>query len=133
LLLFSQIYIKIFIKPTIKFRKGGDTLAFEVVKQILDVEREGEEVVKRAQSEAQNLQNSAKEEAELILKNAAQEAEEYYKSVISKYETQAQQDIAPLEEEGKGARGKFIDVSQDLLDRAVNMVIERIVNSHGNS
>lgn len=108
-------------------------MAYEVVKQILEVEREADEMIKKSQSRALDLQNSAKHEADLILQNATQEAKKYYKDVILKYENKAREDIALLEEDGKGVREKFINIPQDLLNTAVNMVIERIVSSHGDS
>lgn len=108
-------------------------MAFEVIKQILEVEREGDELIKKAQSRALDLQNSAREEADLILEKAAQEAKEYYEEIISKYESRAREDIAPLEEEGKRTLERLSNIPQDILNSAVNMVIERIVNSHGDS
>jgi vacuolar-type H+-ATPase subunit H len=66
--------------------KGGDNLAFEVVKQISDIEREGEELVKKAGLKALEIQKSSREEADKIIEKAGFDANEYYKEVLSKYE-----------------------------------------------
>lgn len=108
-------------------------MAFDVVKQITDIEKEGEDLVKKAQNLALDIQKSAKEEAENIVNRAKQEADEYYKSVISKYENEAQTAAKPVLEESDRARKNLSSIPDEILNKAVNMVIERIVNSHGNS
>lgn len=113
--------------------KGGDTLALDVVKQIIDTEKEGEELLKKAQLTALDIQRAAREEAEAIIDKARLDSEEYYKGVILKYESEAKEASKPMLAESLAARNKLNVIPAELHNRAVNMVIERIVNSHGNS
>jgi vacuolar-type H+-ATPase subunit H len=113
--------------------KGGDNLAFEVVKQISDIEKEGEELVKSASIKALDIQKSSREEAEKVLEKAKFDAEQYYKEILSKYEVEGQEASRPVLEEGNSLKEKIMNTSQEVLDKTVNLIIERIVKSHGNS
>lgn len=108
-------------------------MAFDVVKKITDTEKEGEELVKKAQALAAETQKKSKDEAEAIIESAKEKAEECYKNTISKYEREASAASNPIIEESRNFRMKLTNIPADSMNRAVNMVIERIVNSHGNS
>jgi V/A-type H+-transporting ATPase subunit G/H len=85
--------------------KGGGILAFEIIKQI----------------------------TEKIIQNAKKEADEYYKAIILKYEQEAIELSKFIMEESERTINNIKNIPTELIDRAANMVIERIVNSHGNS
>lgn len=105
----------------------------EVVKRIVDAEKEGEEIIKKAQSFASEIQKKSKDEAEAIIEEAKEKAEEYYKNTIFKYEMEAKEATKPMFEENQKSKAKLNNISAEMMDRVVNMVIERIVDSHGNS
>lgn len=113
--------------------KGGDSLAFEIVKQITQIEEEGDNLIKEAQNKALEIQKNAKEEAIQIIDRAKSQAQDYYNSVIKKYENEAQKDVQVILDESSKTIKALNEISKDMLDKAVNLVIERIVNSHGNS
>jgi vacuolar-type H+-ATPase subunit H len=108
-------------------------LALEVVRQIIDTEKEGEELIKKAQSAALDIQRAAREEAESIISKARLDGEEYYKNTILKFEAEAKEASKPMFSQSFEARKKLSKIPAELYDKAVNMVIERIVYSHGNS
>lgn len=108
-------------------------MAFEVVKQIIDVEKEGEELIKKANSKSQEIIKSAREEANSIINEAKKESENYYNVLMSQYEGEAIEESKPIIEQSEVVNTQLKNIPLDLLDRAVNMVIERIVNSHGDS
>ncbi len=108
-------------------------MAYDVIKKITDTEKEGEEIIKKAQAEASKILKNSKDEAESIIETAKEKADEYYKSIISKYELEAREASKPIIEESQSSRKKLANVPAELMNSAVNMVIERIVNSHGNS
>ncbi len=105
----------------------------EVVKKIIDTEREGEEIVKKAQSFSAEIQKESKDKAESIIEEAKERAEEYYKNTIFKYEMEAKEASKSLFEENNSSKVRLTNIPTELMDRAVNMVIERIVDSHGDS
>lgn len=113
--------------------KGGDNLAFEVVKQISSIEKEGEELVKNAGLKAVEVQKASKQEAEEIIEKAKADAQEYYKMTMERYEQEAGIEVKPILEQAEISKNKLQNISPDIMDRAVNLVIERIVNSNGNS
>jgi cell division septum initiation protein DivIVA len=108
-------------------------LAMEVVKRIIDTEKEGEEIIKKAQVLAAEIQKKSKDEAEAVLQETREKAEDYYKSTISKYEMEGKEASKPMLEENQQARAKLTNIPAELMNRAVNMIIERIVDSHGDS
>lgn len=108
-------------------------MALDVVKQIIDVEKEGEEVIKKARIDATEMQKSAQQESDSIIKRAKSEADKYYKEVISGYEMEATEKVKPIKENSEKEKERLRNIQSDLVEKAVNMVIERIVNSHGNS
>ncbi|QCX33013.1 ATPase [Caloramator sp. E03] len=108
-------------------------MAFEIVKQITQIEEEGDRLIKEAQNNALEIQKRAKEEAKQIIDRAKSEAENYYNSVIQKYEKDAQKDVQAILNENDKVIKELNEISKDRLNKAVNLVIERIVNSHGNS
>lgn len=108
-------------------------MAFEIVKQITQIEEEGDKLIKEAQNNALEIQKRAKEESKQIIDRAKLEAENYYNSVIQKYEQDAQKDVQAILSENEKVIKELNEISKDRLNKAVNLVIERIVNSHGNS
>lgn len=108
-------------------------MALDIIKQITDIEREGDEIIKKSQEEALQILKESNEKAESILDEASKKSLEDYNNVISKYEKEAELDSKPIIEESNTTINALNNISQDLLDKAVNLVIERIVNSHGNS
>lgn len=107
-------------------------MSMEVVKRIIETEKEGEEIVKKAQASTAEMLKKSKEEAEAMIDKAKDEAEEHYNSVIAKFEMEAKEASKPMLEEIQQSRAKLTNISDELMNRAVNMVIERIVDSHGN-
>lgn len=107
-------------------------MALDVVKQLIDIEREGEDLVKKANALAIEVQKTAKEQAEQIIQEAKKKSEEYYASTLQRYEEEAKVESMPIVENNKKEIERLKNIPEDLLARSVNMVIERIVNSHGN-
>lgn len=108
-------------------------MAFDVVKKITDTEKEGEEIIKKAQAKATEILKKSQDEAESIIDSAKDEADDYYKNTILKYEKEASIASKPIIEKAQSSKMKLESVPAELMNSAVNMVIERIVNSHGNS
>jgi V/A-type H+/Na+-transporting ATPase subunit G/H len=108
-------------------------LAFDVVKQITEIEKEGEQLIKNAQLHSAEILKEAQNEAEAIVQRARKEAEVYYNKVIVEFENEASELSKPILENSQVVKEKLGKISGDVMDRALNMVIERIVNSHGDS
>ncbi|KRQ87326.1 V-type ATP synthase subunit H [Caloramator mitchellensis] len=108
-------------------------MALEVVRQVSEIERQSEEIVKQSQLKATEIIKNAKEQADNIIKDAHKRANIMHDEILSKYENEGQVEANPIIEEGNKSIEQVKNVPPDKLDKAVNMVIERIVNSHGDS
>ena len=108
-------------------------MAFEVVKEIANIEMQGEKLVNDARQQAKNEEKDAIDKYNKIIENAKKEAEKCYDERISYYEKEADKFIKPTLEKNEKAVKDIGNLSGDIINRAINMVIERIVVSHGNS
>jgi vacuolar-type H+-ATPase subunit H len=108
-------------------------LAFDVVTQIIQIEKEGEQLIKSAQLQAAEILKEAHKEADAIEQKAKEEAAEYYNKVIANYEAEANELSNPILESSKVMSKNLKEIPAERLGKASNMVIERIVNSHGDS
>jgi vacuolar-type H+-ATPase subunit H len=108
-------------------------LAFDVVKQITEIEKEGEQIIKNAQLQSAEILKNAQKEAENVVQGAKKEAEVYYNKVMVDFETEANQLSKPILENSQMIKNNLKNISDETMYRALNMVIERIVDSHGDS
>lgn len=108
-------------------------MAFEVVKEIANIEKQGEKLVNDARQQAKEEGSDAINKSNMIIENARKEAKKYYDERISYYEKEADKLIKPIVEESDKMIKDIGNLSNDILNKAINMVIERIVVSHGNS
>jgi V/A-type H+-transporting ATPase subunit G/H len=100
--------------------------------------------IKAAEEEANKIINDAKLESREIVKKAEENALKEYKDIINKSSLEAKRIMDEVEskangeatlifKEGKEKADEILNVSNDLLDKAVNLVVERIVKFNGNS
>lgn len=108
-------------------------MALEVVKQILDTEKEGDNIVKTAKAKAQDSVKEAMAQAENIKAAAETEAENLYKKILDRYVKQGEKECEPIKKQSDEKRQSILAVPADVMDEAVKMVIERIVSSNGDS
>ena len=81
--------------------------------------------IKEAEKKAEKIISEANQDAKEIISNATKEAEIKYNDIISEAE--------PLLKSGAKEIEAIHNMSQDLKDNAINIVVERIVKIHGNS
>lgn len=108
-------------------------MALDIVKQITQIEKEGEEIVRKSQDRALQIQKESQVESQKIIEEAMEKSQQHYNSVIGRYEKEAEVLSNPIIEESQRNIDALGNVSEDLLNKAVNLVIERIVNSYGDS
>lgn len=101
--------------------------------------------IKSAEEEANKIIDNAKLEGREIIKKAEEDALKEYKDIINKASLEAKKIMDEVEnkanggeaelifKEGKKEADSILNVSNDLLDKAVNFVVERIVKFNGNS
>ena len=108
-------------------------MALEAINEIKEAEKKAEEVI-----------SSAKQNAKEIVNNATKEANIKYDEIVSNAKTKANNLLNAALEEGNNNAKPILkmgekeieaikNMSQDLKDNAINIVVERIVKIHGNS
>ncbi len=93
-------------------------MALEAINEIKEAEKKAEEII-----------SSAKQNAKEIVNNATKEANIKYDEIVSNAKTKANNLLNAALEEIEAIK----NMSQDLKDNAINIVVERIVKIHGNS
>jgi vacuolar-type H+-ATPase subunit H len=108
-------------------------LGFEVIKEIIHVEKEGCDMMDKAKAGALKTEQESLKTAEEIICQAEAKARADYEGVLKAYEEEAKKEEILLIEENQQAKGDILNIMPERLDKAVNLVIERIVSGVGNS
>lgn len=113
--------------------KGGEAMAKDAIETV----REAEEKAKALLQDASQTSKDSIHEAELF-------AEQEYKRILSEAKTQAEEIKRSAVEEGESIAKPILEkgieeakelskLSDEKIDSAINIIIERIVNANGNS
>lgn len=106
--------------------------------------KEAIETIKEAEAKAQAILQEATQNAKNIRQEAEVLAEERYKSIIEEGDREArgireraikeaEEQSKPILEKGLDEAKKILEIPDNMIDGAVNIIIERIVNTNGNS
>ena len=108
-------------------------LATDAILRVKDAELKAKEILEKAHKDALILKEEAKEKAKKsydeAIKNAKKEAEE----LKLKYKNEGEAIAMPIFESAERKVSFIKDIGEDKLKSVVDMIVERIVNSNGNS
>ncbi|HLO18682.1 MAG TPA: hypothetical protein VK206_27875 [Anaerolineales bacterium] len=95
------------------------------IQQVLDIEKEAEEIHEAALKEAQQLPVLAEQEAQALIEKARAEAQQQAREMVSgvKADEESARILSEVEEKNK----QFEALAMKNLDRAVDFVLERVV------
>lgn len=112
---------------------GGDDLANNAIEKIKDAELNAKKILQKAQEEAIFLRDESRrkciERCEKMIQNALQDAEK----VKNRYQEEGEKIAKPIFEEAEKNISKIRNVEEGVLDSIVDLIVERIVSSNGNS
>ncbi|MGL5615185.1 MAG: ATPase [Sarcina sp.] len=108
-------------------------MAIEVISEIKKAEEAAKDLIKEAQSEVRDLIAKATINSENEYKKIVDEAKNKGENKIKEKIELANKETNDLFVAGKEDCAKIQSVSSEKIDEAVKLVIERIVNIHGNS
>lgn len=108
-------------------------MGLDVIKEIIHVEKEGSDIVDKAKADALKVEQEALKTAEDIISQTETKAKADYEEVIKTYEEEARKEESLLNEKNCLAKDNILSIPPERWDKAVNLVIERIVRSVGNS
>lgn len=108
-------------------------MAIGVLKEIKEAEAAAENIRLQALAESKEKIKNAKDKADKDLDAAAQEAEKIISTTISQKEEEAKKKAEEILKSSEKDCEAIRKVSKDRIERAVNLVIERIVRLNGGS
>ena len=96
------------------------------IQQVLEVERQAQEIHERAVSDAQQLPIQAEQEGQALIESVRQKAEEEAKTLIAKARAEEEMNRILSQAEQKNRESEARAMSN--FDRAVTYVLERVIN-----
>ena len=108
-------------------------MATEVLKEIRDIEIAAENLKKQALAREKDIIKAATEQADKELKDSTKKAQEKASSIIKQKEDEAREEAKKILEAGNRDCDSIKAVSEEKVQKAVNLVIERIVTPYGSS
>jgi V/A-type H+-transporting ATPase subunit G/H len=113
--------------------QGGDILAQDAIKEIKSAEEEANKIIDNAKLESREIIKKAEESALKEYKDIINKSSLEAKKIMDEVENKANGEAELIFDKGKKEADAILNVSNDLLDKAVNFVVERIVKFNGNS
>ena len=113
--------------------KGGDTLALEVINSLKEAEKKADLTISEAEAKKKEIIKAAEQKANEEYSRIISEANLEAKNIIDAAVLEAQKEAMPIAERGKNEEEAILNLPNDKFSKAVNLVIERIVNTNGNS
>ena len=95
------------------------------IQQVLDIEKQAQDIHEAALSQAQQLPVQASQEAQSILDAARAEAEEQARQLLAK--AQAEEETAKILSEAEEKNRKLEALAMSNFDRAVTYILDRVI------
>lgn len=108
-------------------------MAVEAIQKIKEAEEKGAEIIAKAKEEAKNLIKTAEKEAALKYEDIIKASKEEAEALIKKAEEEGRKIAEPILEKGISERKEILNMDSIKTSKAINLIYERIVKSHGNS
>jgi V/A-type H+-transporting ATPase subunit G/H len=108
-------------------------LALEEIKEIKRVEEDASNLIKIAEAQSKDTLKAAQLEAVEKYSLTLAEIKARAKALIDEAVFAAEKEAAAILEKGRSDISDILDLPKDKLNSASKLIIERIVNSNGNS
>lgn len=95
------------------------------IQQVLEIEKQAQEIHELALKEAQQLPISAEQESQVMLEKVLAGAQEEARQLIAKAQAKEETDRILLEAEKKNRETEALAMSN--FDRAVNFILDRVI------
>ena len=95
------------------------------IQQVLDIERQAQEIHEAALKEAQQLPVIAEQEAQALIEKARAEAQQQAREMVS--QVKAEEESARILSETEEKNKQLDALAEKNIDHAVNFVLERVV------
>ena len=108
-------------------------MAKEAIVSVKEAEEQVREMIEEAVQASKRSKAEAIQGGEEEYRKIVNEAEESARIIKEKALKEGEAASKPILENGISEASQIIDISDEKIDKAVNIIIERIVNANGNS
>ena len=108
-------------------------MALEAIKSIKDAEKQATDIIGSAISSSKDTLKKSEIHAEGQFKKVLDATREETKKIIENAKEEGRKTSEPIFDTGKIEVTNILNLEKERFDRAVNMVVERIVKNNGNS
>ncbi|WP_251860459.1 ATPase [Clostridium sp. Marseille-Q2269] len=108
-------------------------MAKDAIKEIKETEGAANKIINDAKLESREIVKKAEENAIKEYKNIIDKSSLEAKKIMDQVENKANEEASLIIKDGNNKANEILNVSNELLDKAVNLVVERIVKFNGDS
>lgn len=108
-------------------------MALEAINEIKEAEKKAEMIISEAKQNAKEIVSGATKEADIKYDEIISEAKAKANNLLNAALEEGNSNTEPILKIGEKEIEAIRNMSQDLKDNAINIVVERIVKIHGNS
>ena len=108
-------------------------MSVDILRSIRDTELEADRIKKQSALDARQVIADANSRSHKLLEQETQEAEQQYAQILEQAGDKAQSRIAELKGEADRECAEIIRCAEGNMDRAVDIITGRILNTYGNS
>ncbi|WP_300350276.1 V-type ATP synthase subunit H [Clostridium sp.] len=108
-------------------------MAIEAIKEIRKVEMQADEMIKESHEQSKKIISDATIEGDKRYNEIITEAKNVAKEIMNNAEDAGKKEAEIILSEGKGKCAEVSNLTGDKINDAVNLIIERIVKTNGNS
>ena len=108
-------------------------VATDAILKVKDAELKAKEIIEKANQEIALLKEESREQIKKFQKDAIETAIKDAEILKKKYKTEGEAIASPIFESTERKVSSIKDIEENKLKSVVDMIVERIVNSNGNS
>ncbi len=108
-------------------------VATDAILKVKDAELKAKEIIEKANQEIVLLKEETREQIKKFQKDAIETAIKDAEILKTKYKTEGEAIASPIFKEAEQKVLAIKDVKEDKLESVIELIVERIVNSNGNS
>nr|PZN09646.1 MAG: hypothetical protein DIU64_08265 [Caldicoprobacter oshimai] len=114
-------------------REVMPVMGIDAIKEIRQAEQQAEEIKKQAMEKAREILRRAEEEGNRFLVEVTQQAQQERQQFMRQAEEEARKEIEALNQKAEEECQKIRQMAQAKLDKAISLIMGKVVNMHGHS
>ncbi|MDV3427245.1 MAG: ATP synthase archaeal subunit H [Bacillota bacterium] len=107
-------------------------MALDAIKEIKEAEEKAQSIIKEAENKGKELLKNAEIQGKKIEEDLMKEAKEECNTILAAAEQEGNEKAKPIIDDGDKEILNLKNISPELKEKAVNLIVERIVMRSGN-